>query len=71
MHIYLRHPDHGTKVATMDLEAIYDEENGWTRYTPGQPAVNASANELVSRRRGRRPSVEEIAADDNDSGRSD
>jgi hypothetical protein len=71
MHIYLRHPDHGTKVATMDLEAIYDEENGWTRYTPGQPTVNASANELVSRRRGRRPSVEEVAADDNDSGRSD
>jgi hypothetical protein len=70
MHIYLRHPDHGTKVATMDIEAIYDEENGWTRYTPGeQPA--ARVNELVSRRRGRRPSVEEITADDHDSGRSD
>ena len=70
MHIYLRHPVHGNKIATMDAEAIYDEENGWTRYTPGEQPT-PQANELVSRRRGRRTSVEEIAADDNDSGRSD
>jgi hypothetical protein len=70
MHIYLRHPDHGTKVATMDLEAIYDEENGWVRYTPGEQP-GAQANELVTRRRGRRPLVEEITANGNDSGRSD
>ena len=30
--IYLKHPVHGTKVATMDAEAEYDESNGWTRY---------------------------------------
>jgi hypothetical protein len=30
--IYLKHPIHGTKVATMDAEAEYDESNGWTRY---------------------------------------
>lgn len=30
--IYLKHPDHGTKVATMDAEAEYDESNGWKRY---------------------------------------
>jgi hypothetical protein len=29
--IYLAHPRHGVKVATMDLEAEHDEENGWTR----------------------------------------
>ena len=34
--IYMRHPVHGTKVATMEAEAIYDEENGWSRYTPGK-----------------------------------
>lgn len=55
--IYLRHPTHGTKVATVDAEAAYDEKNGWTRYTPGENAVYAegevSGNEL--RRRGRRP----------------
>ena len=30
--IYLKHPIHGTKVATMDLEAEHDESNGWERY---------------------------------------
>jgi len=46
--IYLRHPIHGAKVATMEMEAIYDERNGWERYTPGveneqdaAPPVNA------------------------------
>ena len=33
MNIYLSHPVHGRKVATMELEAVYDETNGWTRYT--------------------------------------
>ena len=30
--IYLTHPVHGAKVATMDIEADADEKNGWTRY---------------------------------------
>jgi len=30
--IYMKHPIHGTKVATMDAEADYDEANGWERY---------------------------------------
>ena len=34
MIIYLSHPVHGAKVATMDLEAEMDEKNGWTRYNP-------------------------------------
>ena len=34
MIIYLEHPVHGAKVATMDLEAEMDEKNGWTRYNP-------------------------------------
>ena len=33
MNIYLSHPVHGRKVATMELEAVYDETNGWARYT--------------------------------------
>jgi hypothetical protein len=32
--IYLRHPEHGSKVAHLDLEATYDESNGWKRYIP-------------------------------------
>ena len=30
--IYLKHPIHGTKVATIDAEADYDESQGWKRY---------------------------------------
>ena len=30
--IYLKHPIHGTKVATIDAEADYDEAQGWKRY---------------------------------------
>jgi hypothetical protein len=59
MLIYLQHPVHGTKVATMELEAEFDEQNGWLRYnpdTPSAPEAAALANELeVKRRRGRPP----------------
>ena len=40
MTIYLRHPEHGTKVATMELEAEYDEKNGWVRYTHDTPSIS-------------------------------
>jgi hypothetical protein len=43
--IYLAHPRHGVKVATMDLEAQQDEENGWTRMAnPDAPPVNMLAH---------------------------
>jgi len=51
MQIYLKHPHHGTKVATMELEALADERNGWTRYTPGTPVQAAPVNELEVKRR--------------------
>ncbi len=35
--IYLQHPLHGEKVATMEQEAEFDEQNGWTRYTIDTP----------------------------------
>lgn len=38
--IYLKHPDHGTKVATMEQEAEYDEQNGWVRYTHDTPSIS-------------------------------
>jgi len=72
--IYLQHPVHGTKVATLEMEAIYDEENGWTRYNPDTPSVSAAAdvNGLVSRRRGRPPrQQQEQVTTDGDSGRTD
>jgi len=30
--IYLSHPKHGVKIATMEMEAQYDEMNGWSRF---------------------------------------
>lgn len=38
--IYLRHPVHGTKVAIMEQEAKYDQQNGWVRYTHDTPSVS-------------------------------
>jgi len=32
--IHLYHPKHGVKIATMELEAQYDETNGWIRFDP-------------------------------------
>jgi len=63
MNIYLRHDVHGTKVATMELEAVADEENGWARFDPTAVAVVESmpeANALETKRR-RKPVVEEAA----------
>ena len=39
MTIYLKHAEHGTKVATMEMEAENDEKNGWVRYTHDTPSV--------------------------------
>ena len=61
--IYLEHPVHGTKVATLDMEADFDEQNGWKRYNPGTPSqaeeVAPDAAPVV--RRGRRKMTEQSA----------
>jgi hypothetical protein len=50
--IYLSHSVHGRKVATMDLEAEADEENGWVRYNPDTPSdFEEAANTLVVKRK--------------------
>ena len=52
--IYLRHPVHGAKIATMEMEAEYDERSGWERYTPGvvdEPNDEPPVNVLARRRR--------------------
>jgi hypothetical protein len=56
--IYLSHPVHGMKVATMDLEARQDESRGWTRVPPPSAAPPddpplAVETENALRRRGR------------------
>jgi len=52
--IYLKHPIHGAKVATMDLEADADERNGWERYTPDEEVQPAFLNQLPRRGRPRK-----------------
>ena len=69
--IYLKHPVHGTKVANMEAEAEFDEQNGWTRYnidTPSsvvevaEPEPAEAAPEAP--KRGRRRKAEEPAVPD-------
>jgi len=55
--IYLRHPIHGVKIASLEQEAEHDETHGWERYTPGEEASTAPApdvNALTARPRRRR-----------------
>tara|TARA_R110000868_G_scaffold134078_2_gene345946 strand:- start:592 stop:774 length:183 start_codon:yes stop_codon:yes gene_type:complete len=60
MVIYLRHPVHGTKVACAELEAVYDEKNGWVRFDVDEEPV--TVNEM-KRPRGRpRVEVAELGA---------
>ena len=61
MVIYMRHPQHGTKVAISDLEADADEKNGWTRYTLDTPIeVAPVVNALEVKRKRGRPAVEVV-----------
>mgnify|MGYP000199757636 CR=1 FL=1 len=62
--IYLKHPRHGTKVATMEIEAVADEKNGWVRYTHATPPVSDDAvpvNQLgIKRKYTRRVVADEV-----------
>ena len=53
--IYLKQPEHGTKIAMMEMEAEFDEQNGWVRYTDDTPSeeelVAAPINTLEVKRR--------------------
>jgi hypothetical protein len=54
--IYMRHPRHGVKIATMELEAQYDEQSGWERYTPGQESEpEQTVNQMPRRVRRKEP----------------
>ena len=65
--IYMTHPVHGAKVATMELEAVADEANGWVRYTPETPSVveEAAPEQEVKKRspkaaKSKQPAAEEV-----------
>ena len=62
MPIYLRHPTHGTKVASIEMEAEYDERNGWERYEPynENAAVEDPAENAIVKTRKRRTTTPEV-----------
>ncbi len=45
--IYLRHPVHGTKVATMIEEAEADAQNGWIEYNLDTPIKTEVKTEVI------------------------
>jgi hypothetical protein len=50
----MKHPIHGAKVANLEMEAVYDEQNGWVRYNPDTPSEDeevASENTLRLKRK--------------------
>ena len=53
--IYLFHPKHGVKIATMEMEAQYDEMNGWVRFDPDEMLIEPMENVMVEPRRRGRP----------------
>ena len=60
MMIYMKHPVHGNKIATLEMEAAFDEEHGWVRYNPEEPEEleeeqTVTVNQLQVKRRGRPP----------------
>lgn len=54
--IYLTHPIHGAKVATLDIEADLDVQNGWSRYNH-EPVAEEASPEPVARRSRRNKDV--------------
>jgi hypothetical protein len=59
--IYLRHPKHGVKIASMEMEAQYDESHGWSRFDPDAqqlPDAPEQSNVMLEPRRRGRPRLE-------------
>jgi hypothetical protein len=58
--IYLSHPKHGVKIATMEMEAQYDEMNGWSRFEPEDQLIAEPepTNVMPEPRRRGRPRAE-------------
>lgn len=62
MIIHMRHPVHGCKIATLEMEAAFDEEHGWVRYNPEETEETEEeqpvpVNQLQVKRRGRPPKM--------------
>jgi hypothetical protein len=51
------HPKHGVKIASMEMEAQYDEGHGWVRFDPDEqlPDAPEEVNVMTEPRRRGRP----------------
>lgn len=56
--IYLRHPEHGEKVATLEAEAEADMARGWTVFSPTLEAAEKDLAKTQPTLRPRRPQME-------------
>jgi len=45
--IYLRHPQHGSKVASMEAEVEHDYKHGWEEYDPNEQEEDAEETPVV------------------------
>lgn len=52
--IYLKHRQHGAKVAISEQEAQQDEQHGWVRFDPDSVDSDEAGNSLETGRRRRR-----------------
>lgn len=48
MNIYLEHPIHGRKIASIEAEAEHDEKHGWIRYNLDTPSSSEEAVPVVN-----------------------
>ena len=46
---YMKHPKHGTKVATEEAEVEYDKKRGWVEFDPEKPEVKPAAAKQESK----------------------
>jgi len=45
--IYLRHPQHGSKVASMEAEVEHDYKHGWEEYDPNAQEEDVEETPVV------------------------
>jgi hypothetical protein len=45
--IYLRHPQHGSKVASMEAEVEHDSKHGWKEYDPNEQEEDVEETPVV------------------------
>ena len=61
-NVYMKHPVHGIKIATLEMEVEFVEQHGWVRYNPEEPEESEEnepvlVNQLQVKRRGRPPKI--------------